>query len=290
LEMILVTGAAGKTGRAIIRALVGRGQLVRALVRRPEDIPVVEQRGAQDAVVGDMRDAVAFRQAAQGTAAIYHICPNVSPDEVTIGEAAITAAQATGVERFVYHSVLHPQTEAMPHHWLKLRVEERLLESRLPFTILQPAAYMQNVLAHWERIATQGSYPVAYSVETRLGMVDLVDVAEAAAVVLTEPGHLGATYELAGPEALSQTEVAAILGRQLCRPVRAEVIPLDAWEHNAQASGMGEYQVAALLKMFRYYDRHGFWGNPNVLNWLLGRSATRFEAFVARTMRGKDAV
>jgi uncharacterized protein YbjT (DUF2867 family) len=269
---------------------VGRGQLVRALVRRPEDLPVVEQRGAQDAVVGDMRDAVAFRQAAQGTAAIYHICPNVSPDEVTIGEAAITAAQATGVERFVYHSVLHPQTEAMPHHWLKLRVEERLLESGLPFTILQPAAYVQNVLAHWERIATQGIYPVPYPVETRLGMVDLADVAEAAAVVLTEPGHLGATYELAGPEALSQTEVAEILSRQLGRPVRAEVIPLDAWERNARASGTGEYQVATLLKMFRYYDLHGFWGNPNVLSWLLGRPATLFEAFVARTMRGKDAV
>ena len=288
--MILVTGAAGKTGQAIIHALAGHGRAVRALVLRPEDIPVVERQGALDAVVGDMRDAVAFRQAAQGTAAIYHICPNVSPDEVTIGEAAITAAQATGVERFVYHSVLHPQTEAMPHHWLKLRVEERLLESRLPFTILQPAAYMQNVLAHWERITTQGSYPVAYSVETRLGMVDLVDVAEAAAVVLTEPGHLGATYELAGPEALSQTEVAAILSRQLCRPVHTEVIPLGAWEHNARASGMGEYQVTALLKVFRYYDRHGFWGNPSVLSWLLGRPATRFEAFVARTARGEDAV
>jgi uncharacterized protein YbjT (DUF2867 family) len=289
-EMILVTGAAGKTGRAIIRALVGRGQSVRALVRRPEDILAVEQRGAQDAVVGDMRDADAFRQAAQGTKAIYHICPNVSPDEMTIGQAAITAARAAGVERFVYHSVLHPQIEAMPHHWLKLRVEERLLESTLPFTILQPAAYMQNVLAHWEQIATRGIYPAPYAFEARLGMVDLVDVAEAAAVVLAGSGHLGATYELVGPEALSQTEVAAILSRQLSRPVRAEVIPLDAWERNAQASGMDEYQVATLLKMFRYYDQHGFWGNPNVLSWLLDRPATRFEAFVARTVRGEDAV
>ena len=121
-------------------------------------------------------------------------------------------------------------------------------------------------------------------------MVDLADVAEAAAVVLTEPGHLGATNELVGPEALSQTEIAAILSRQLGRPVRAEVIPLDAWERNARSSGMGEYQVTTLLKMFRYYEQHGFWGNPNVLSWLLGRPATRFEDFVARTMRGKDAV
>ncbi len=287
---ILITGAAGKTGREIIRALVVRGHPVRAVVRRPEQEQAVQDLGVQEVVVGDLRDAKTLLRATHGVRAIYDICPNVSPDEVTIGQAAIAAAQAAGVERFVYHSVLHPQTEAMPHHWLKLRVEERLLESRLPFTILQPAAYMQNVLAHWERIATQGTYAVPYPVETRLGMVDLADVAEAAAVVLTEPGHLGATYELAGPEALSQTEVAAILSRQLGRPVHAEVIPLDAWERNARASGMGEYQVATLLEMFRYYDRHGFRGNPNVLSWLLGRPATRFEAFVARTVRGKDAV
>ena len=146
---------------------------------------------------------------------------------------------------------------------------------------------MQNVLPHWEQIVTQGLYPVPYPVETRLGMVDLGDVAEAAAVVLTEPGHIGSTYELAGPEALSQTEIAANLSRQLGRPVRAEVIPLDAWERNARAAGMGEYAVMMLLKMFCYYERHGFWGNPKVLSWLLGRPATSFETFVARTARGE---
>ena len=64
--------------------------------------------------------------------------------------AAIRAAQSAGVERFVYHSVLHPQVEIMAHHWQKMRVEEQLFESGLSFTILQPAAYMQNVLAGWD--------------------------------------------------------------------------------------------------------------------------------------------
>ncbi|MDH4135958.1 MAG: NmrA family NAD(P)-binding protein [Anaerolineae bacterium] len=281
--MILVTGAAGKTGRAVIQSLVAKRVTVRALAHRPAQVRLVEEIGAREVVVGDMRLQATMDQAAQGVRAVYHICPNVSPDEVAIGQVAIMAARSAGVEHFVYHSVLRPQIEAMPHHWQKLRVEEQLFESGLSYTILQPAAYMQNVLAHWDQIMVQGVYPVPYAVETRLGMVDLEDVAEAAAVVLTEPGHAGAVYELAGAEVLSQVEVATILGQQLGHPVRAETVPLETWERRARESGLGDYQVETLVKMFRYYECYGFWGNPHVLSWLLGRSPTTFATFVERS-------
>ena len=286
--MILVTGAAGKTGRAIIRALAAKEQAVRAFVHRDEQAQLVKSLGAQEAVVGDMRDETTLRQAAHGVRAVYHICPNVSPDEVPIGRAAIAAAQDAGVERFVFHSVLHPQTETMTHHWNKLRVEEALFESRMPYTILQPASYMQNVLAGWQAIVEHGVYAVPYSVETRMSMVDLEDVAQAAAVVLTEPGHLGATYELAGPDVLTQTQVAEILSKQLRRPVRAEQVTIEAWTRQAQASGRGAYQIETLVKMFRYYDRYGFWGNPRALGHLIGRAPTKFETFIERTMRERS--
>lgn len=283
--MILVTGAAGKTGRTIIRALVAREEIVRALVHRNEQAQLVESVGAQEAVVGDMRDEGTFRRAARGVRAVYHICPNVNPDEIRIGKAAIAAARDARVEQFVFHSVLHPQTGAMPHHWNKLRVEEALFESGVPYTILQPASYMQNVLAGWQAIVERGAYAVPYSVEARLSMVDLQDAAQAAAVVLTEPDHLGATYELAGPEVLTQTQVAEILSRQLNRPVRAEQVTIEAWTRQAQASGMGAYQIETLVKMFRYYDRYGLWGNLRVLGNLIGHAPTKFEAFVERIMR-----
>jgi uncharacterized protein YbjT (DUF2867 family) len=283
--VILVTGAAGKTGRAVIRALTAKGAVVRALAHRPEQVRSVEELGAQEVHVGDMCVQATMDRAARGAQAMYHICPNVSPDEVTMGEAAISAARSAGVEHFVCHSVLHPQTEAMPHHWHKLRVEERLFESGLRYTILQPSAYMQNVLAHWDQILEQGIYPVPYAAETRLGMVDLEDVAAAAAVVLTEPGHAGATYELGGTEVLSQIEVATTLGQQLGRPVRAEVVTLEAWERRARASGLSDYQVETLVRMFRYYERYGFWGNPRVLGWLLRRPPTTFAAFLERVVR-----
>jgi len=285
--VILVTGAAGKTGRAVIRALSARGQVVRALVHRPQQAPVAMDVGAQDVVAGDMRDQAVLEQAlaAGGLRAIYHICPNMSPDELSLTQVVLRAARAAELEHFVYHSVLHPQTEAMPHHWQKLRTEELLFETGLPYTILQPAAYMQNVLAYWDRIVQQGVYAVPYATETRLGMVDLEDVAEAAAIVLTERGHAGATYELAGADVLSPVEVAAILEGQLARPVRAQAVPLDLWERGARASGVGDYQVETLLQMFRYYEHYGFGGNPQVLTWLLRRPPTTFASFVERAAK-----
>jgi len=285
LCMILITGAAGKTGRAVISALAARGQPVRALVHRGEQVRLVESMGARESIVGDMRDENRLKQAARGVRAIYHICPNVSPDEIPIGRAVIAAARAARVEQFAFHSVLHPQVEAMPHHWNKLRVEEALFESGLPYTILQPASYMQNVLGGWQEIVERGVYAVPYSVEARMSMVHLEDVAEAAAVVLTEPGHLGATYELAGPEALTQTQVAEILSKHLKRPVHAEQVTIEAWTRQAQASGMGEYQIKTLVKMFHYYDRYGFWGNPHTLSHLLSRTPTKFVTFLERAIR-----
>ncbi len=283
--MILVTGAAGKTGRAVVRALVARGAAVRALVYRPTQVAPLKELGAQELIVGDMRDLPTLEEAVQGVRALYHICPNMSPDELTIGQLVVGAARSAGVAHFVYHSVLHPQTEAMPHHWGKLRVEEHLFESGLPYTILQPAAYMQNMLTGWNSIVEYGVYRVPYPLETRLGMVDLQDVAAAAAGVLTQLGHQGATYELAGAEALTQTGVAGILSSALGRTVRAEAVPLDVWETGARQAGLGDYQVETLIKMFRYYESYGLWGNPNVLRWLLGRPPTTFAAFVQRTVQ-----
>jgi uncharacterized protein YbjT (DUF2867 family) len=170
----------------------------------------------------------------------------------------------------------------MPHHWLKMRVEELLFESGLPFTILQPAAYMQNILASWQMILGEGIYRVPYSAETRLSIVDLDDVAQAAAIVLTEPGHRGAIYELSGPEALSQHEVADIISKNIKRPVRVVQVPVESWQQQAQANGFGRYQIDTLTSMFTYYDEHGFYGNPNVLGWLLKRPPATFAAFIDR--------
>ena len=232
--MILVTGAAGKTGKAVVEALAKKGVSVRAMVRRSEHFAALKAVGATECVTASFEDEEALRRAADGVRAVYHICPNVSREEVTYARAVAAAAQARGANRFVYHSVLHPQIEAMPHHWQKMRSEEMLFATGLDLTILQPTAYVQNILGALPGIIAEGVFRVPYPVTTRLSLVDLQDVAEAAALVLTTDGHSGATYELAGTEPLSQVEAAAGIGTALDRPVRAEAETVESWRERAR--------------------------------------------------------
>jgi uncharacterized protein YbjT (DUF2867 family) len=194
----------------------------------------------------------------------------------------VATGTSSGASRLVYHSVLHPQIEEMPHHWNKLRVEEMLFSSGLDITILQPTAYMQNSLVQWDAIKRDGVYRVPYPIETRFSLVDLDDVAEAAALVLTNTGHSNATYELAGTPPLSQIELAEAFGRALRTHIRAEAETIESWNHRACNAGMDDYQRETLIKMFRAYARDGLKGNPNVLSWLLGRPPTSLAAFAAR--------
>lgn len=275
--MILITGAGGKTGRALIKTL-SKIESVCAFVHREEHVSVLKSLGADRAIAGDMHDGSAIRSAMQGVQSVYHICPNMSPDEVEIGKLVIDEARKAGVEHFVYHSVLHPQVEKMNHHWQKMRVEEMIVESGLSFTILQSASYMQNLLANWKSIVEDGVLRVPYSVESKFSFVDLEDIAEAAKIVLTEPDHKNAVYELASTLPMSHVEVAEILSRVLKRDVRAKEEEIADWRHRTK--GMSEYAIENLVKMFEYYDRWGLTGNLNVLRWLLKREPTSFELFI----------
>ncbi|HSL28002.1 MAG TPA: NmrA family NAD(P)-binding protein [Anaerolineales bacterium] len=285
--MILVTGAGGKTGRTLIRVL-SQVESVSALVHREEHISTVKSLGAGRVVVGDMRDEMAMRSGMEGVRAVYHLCPNMDPDEMVIGKLVIEEARRAEVKHFIYHSVLHPQTEKMHHHWQKLRVEEMIFESGLPFTILQPAPYMQNLLASWRAITEEGIVKVPYSIHAEFSFVDLQDIAEAARVVLTEPGHINAIYELAGTAPTSHVQFAEIFEGVLNRPVRAEQEDLHDW--NLRAGHLGEYARGHLVRMFEYYDRWGLAGNPNVLGWLLKRKPGSLEDFIRRTVREQHAI
>jgi len=280
--MILVTGAAGKTGLAVIKGLKENGAAVRGLIHQDSYSDVVLAAGADEIMHGDLLNQDEVRRAMIGVRAVYHIPPNVHPREVEIGEIAISTALDEGVGHFVYHSVLHPQIEAMPHHWLKLRVEERLIASGLSFTILQPTAYMQNITSQLERVRESGIYQVPYPVETNLCLVDLVDVARVAANVLIETTHIGAIYQLVGTGLISQIEVAALLGRLLGQKIKAEQVSLEDWKEQVARTGLGSYQISALVKMFLHYQAHGFCGSPGMLAWLLGRQPTSLEECLRR--------
>ena len=278
--MILLTGAAGKTGKAILNTILPHGVSVRSLVRSSTQAEEIRSIGGKHIALGDLRDNESLAEAMKGITSIYYICPNMAPDELEIGKNLVRLAKQNGVTRIIYHSVFHPQVENMPHHWQKMRMEEHLFESGLEFTILQPCAYMQNILSSWQSIVENGIYAVPYATSSRISIVDLQDVAAVAETVLTQRDHKNSIYELAGPEPLSQNELAEILSGELKRPVEASALDRTAWAENARNSGLDERSITTLIKMFEYYEQNGLVGNSNVLSYLLKRPATRFAEFI----------
>ncbi|QSR30119.1 nmra family transcriptional regulator [Nocardioides sp. S5] len=223
VQRVAVLGGHGKTGRAVCDALAGRGVDVVALGR--SDWP-------------DLAAAVA------GCGAAYVIAPNLHPDELAYVRTALAALARAGVGRLVYHSVASPYAPAMPHHLGKAASEDVVRRSGLDWTILQPGAYLQN-------LDLTGQLELPYSPDVPFGFLDLADLGRAAATVLTEEGHVGATYELA-------TRVATV--RELADEAGVAVTRVpdpgtDPW----------------LSAMFAYYDAHGLPAGTRVLEALLGR-------------------
>lgn len=258
-----VLAAGGKTARAVGIALSAASLSVRLASRQTADVET--GRGLIEAL--------------SGCRALWFAAPNMHPDEPGLVERVLEAASRTGVERVIYHSVAWPYAPSMPHHLGKAEGENLVRRSGLSFTILQPCAYMQNLVP----FALTGRIAVPYSLDARFTFVDLDDVAAATAVVLAEPGHEGATYELAGPDILSVRDVALIASSVLSQPVSAERQSRESWLAGPGA-GLSTQVRAWLLAMFEAYDAHGLSAGRLTLPRLLGREATRVRTVLARSV------
>jgi uncharacterized protein YbjT (DUF2867 family) len=283
--LILVTGASGKTGRRCIAKLLAKGAKVRALVRRQDAARELAGEGVADVVVGDMFAPDVIASALAGVSQVLHICPPMHPREDELALEMIAQSKTAGVQRFVMWSVLHPHID-VPHHRRKQKAEGALIDSGLPFTILQPGRYMQHLETIWKNVRENGVHTFPFSTGSRFSLAHLDDLASAAAEALTQPGHENAIYELAGPEALSQEDCAQIITQVLGRPVRAMAAPLDASLEKARAAGLPDWRIETLAVMNRHYDAHGLEGNGNVMRWLLGRAPKTFRDYV---LEMKDA-
>lgn len=282
--MILLTSAGGKTGRAMISTFAAAGEKVRAVMRRDDADAELMALGAVEVVHADLMDAAAMADAAKGCRAIYYICPNMTEQEQTFGENIIAAAKAAEVDRLVFHSVLHTQVQALQHHWNRLFVEEAILESGVPYSILQVGSYYQNMLPGWAKMKETGIHAMAYEVEAPMSLVDLGDVADAAVKVLNDPGCANGIFEICGP-IITLTEKAEILSDVLGQPIEARRLPADDAVAHAVHMGVGEFGQDCMRRMFAHYDIHGLVGSARVLEWIIGRPPVDFETF-ARKVAG----
>ena len=266
---VLMVGATGRHAHLVLPELIKRGVIVRALVRNQERAQVARHNGADETVIGDLREPASLTEAVAGMEGVFHIGPAHAAGEAEMGLAMVDAARAAGVRKFVYSGVIHPSISAMTNHAAaKLPVEEALYSSELDFTVLQPARFMQNFERSWNDVVENDRLAQPYALAAKMCSVDYRDVAEVAATAMTGDELSYGTFELCAPGMQDGYETAAILSEVLGRPITAEQIPLDQF---ASRLPEGPFRDG-MTRMMAHYDRHGLpGGNPLVLRAILGR-------------------
>lgn len=267
----LAVGAAGPFAGLVVPALAERGVKVRGLIRNAEQGDAVLKNGASEVAVGDLTDRASLDAALKGVDAVFYVAPAFLANEAEVGQNMVDAARQAGVRRFVFSSVIDPVIGALINHSAKAPVEEAIIESGMEYALLQPTLFFQNFAQGWPEVVKTGTYGEPWSAETRFSRVDYRDVAEVAAIALTEDRLLYGTYQLCAEGLLSRTEVAALMGEVLGREIKA-VRP-------APPAAPAGSQLSPMQLMFEWYDTHGLLGNALTLRAILGREPRTLRAY-----------
>jgi uncharacterized protein YbjT (DUF2867 family) len=253
--LILVIGGRSKIGGALTGELLGRGQRVRALVRTGEAAGGLV--AGAEAVTGDLADEASLVTAMDGIEKVF-LLSSPHPDAAGWHRHAIDAARRTQVQLLVRSSILGADRDS-PAEFINAHTAcDRYLEkSGLPYAIVRPNLFLQNIPESTiPSIDASGTF-YADAAEARISMVDTRDVAAVAAVVLTEPGHAGAHYDVTGPEALSYADVAVKLSSAMGRQITYAAAPDDVVRQALLGAGLDEWFANALVGLYQDYRHSG---------------------------------
>jgi uncharacterized protein YbjT (DUF2867 family) len=274
--MILVTGASGNAGRAVVDEMRKSSVPFRAMYRSEEDAR--NAPAGVSTVIADFASRGSMKDALTGVDSLYLVCSPI-PALVELESNVIDASREKGVKHLVLNSALGAGDYPKSFPGWHRMVEDKLKASGLAFTILRPNSFMQNIVSFVApSVRQQGAFFAAMG-DARTSYLDLRDIAAVIARVLTSPSeHVGKTYELNGPEAVTYTELSQRIARVCDRPAKFFDIPEAA--QRTSMLGMPEWQVDALLDLQRYYTNGQGGEVTEVLAQLLGRSPLKLDSFL----------
>ncbi len=277
---ILVTGATGGISSAIVNRLQTADCQVRALVRNPDKAASLKAQGAE-IVVGDLERPKTLEQAFVGVDVAF-ILTSPSPRAPEQSSNAIWAARQAGVKHVVRLSAFGAAHDAPTINGrLHALSDSELIASGIPYTILKPHFFMQNLMMAVGEAIKGGvlHFPLA---EGKMGLIDTADISEFAAKVLTSKGHDNKTYTLTGPASISMHEVASALSDAVGRPIQYQAVPVEQALVQLSQLGVDDFSLNLLRDYFNAYSNN--WGDivsndfPNVM----GKSACSIADFMQR--------
>jgi len=239
--VILVTGATGRTGSEVVKELIAKGEQVRALVRDPERAEAIRGPGVE-LLVGDLEKPETWDAALNGVDKAFLLSPE-GPQMAELHGKFAEAANNAGVRHLVRMSILvaNPDSPLAIGKWHG-EADQNVANSGIPYTIIRPAYFMQNIIGSARMIAMEGAFPGAMG-DGKVGVIDTRDIGNVAATILTSDGHEGKTYPLTGPESLSLGELAGKLSAVLGKEVKyVNVSQADA-KSGMMAMGMPDWMA-----------------------------------------------
>ncbi|WP_028921007.1 SDR family oxidoreductase [Pseudonocardia acaciae] len=276
--MILVTGAGGAVGTALLGELRAGGHPVRAAYHSPAKTAEASANGI-DAVTVDASDPATLAPALAGVDTVF-LLGAMGSDQTTRERNVVETAKANGVERVVKLSVWRADEELTPIARLHRPVERALESSGLAWTFLRPNFYMQNFSRQFAASIRSNRAFAQPASRAPISFVDVRDIARVAARVLTSAGHDGVVYDITGPQALTYDEAAATLTEVLAEPVRF----VELTDEQARAAmlqrGLPEFYADALIEVSRAYRDGGAETVTTTVRTLTDRDPVTFERFV----------
>src|SRR5216684_2901596 len=275
--MILITGASGSVGKAVLQEAIGKESKVRAMYRSKEE--AAKAPSGCEAVLADYADKQSLRKALDGVSAVYVVCSPI-PQLVELESNMLDACKESGVKHVVLNSALGAGDYGKSFPSWHRKVEDKLKVTGMSCTILRPNGFLQNIVAfNAPSIRAQGAFYVAMS-DAKVSYLDVGDIAVVAVKTLQGGAHAGKTYELNGPEAISNPELAKRISRVTGRRVNFVDIPESAQRESMLGAGMPEWQVTALLELQQYYKQGGGAKTDGLLRSLIERTPVTLDQYL----------
>jgi len=274
MAVLLVVGATGQLGRAIVWRLCAAGVLVRALVRPASNVTVLRDSGAE-LVVGDLRNAESLRRACQGcdavvtTASSLHTSTGFDPEwtDRNGNLNLIEAARQENVGHVVFTSTIGADALDAPRVFRNKRlIEERLAASGLRHTILRPAGFMENLLPLilWAR--RTGIAVIPRPGTTKTSYIAIRDIAEMARLVVVSPPRPASAIKFGGPEDLSILDCVTMLQEALGRRLHVWRVPLTPLRWIGRMARPFNQAPDALLGIVEFVEQKGLRADKSFLS------------------------
>ena len=282
--MILITGASGNVGREVLKQVCEAGVRVRAAYQSPQK--AAEAPAGIETVITDFNRPETLRAALTDVDRVFLVGP-VAPNLVELESNVTDEIKRSGVQHLLKLSAMGTRAATFPRQHAES--EDRIKDSGVPWTFLRPNGFMQNMVIYNARTVQEQSAFYASQAEGKVSHVDIRNVAAVAVRVLIEDGHVGRTYTLTGPEALSNSRIAEILSATLGRQIKYVNLPPEQMKQALLGAGVPEWNANGILDLETLYRDGGASTVTGDVELVLRRQPITYEQFArdyASSLRG----